>query len=131
MLFLLPAVSVAARGTPGGSASAASPMGCFADGLSTDVLPSFLFARAVRAEISKNPWIPADGMLARSPAAGHGRGLRGLSGGGFVQGHVHSEIFVLLPSELCSEERRLCQGQQPSLSHLCFRAHAQFDGNVF
>lgn len=44
---------------------------------------------SVRAEISENPWIPAGGcirnVLACSPAAGCATGLRGLSGGGFVQ----------------------------------------------
>lgn len=40
---LCPCSVCGSEGTPGGAASAASPMGCFADGLSTDVLPSFLF----------------------------------------------------------------------------------------
>lgn len=48
------------------------------------------------------------------------------------RGHEHSEVqvFVLLSSELCREEKAL-PGSPPISSHLCFRVRAQFDENVF
>lgn len=101
---------------------------------------SSLFARAVRAEMGKNPWLPAPGCirngLACLPAAGFPRGLRRLSGGGFAQLLSCCGEATCTPRCRFSRhqnfavKRRLCLGHHPS-PPTCLRAHAQFDGNGF
>lgn len=138
-------VSVVVRGTPGGSGQ------CWVSRWDALLMPehrcshlfgwySSLFARAVRAEMGKNPWLPAPGCirngLACLPAAGFPRGLRRLSGGGFAQLLSCCGEATCTPRCRFSRhqnfavKRRLCLGHHPS-PPTCLRAHAQFDGNGF